>query len=222
MKKVLFILAVFVVCLQINGFSQKSRVGVTAGVTSANMYGEIGGTKLDDDSKLGITFGMIIDAPIGKSNFSFQPGLHYVQKGRTLENTNEKKDWIALRYAELHANFLYNTNGPKGNFFLGGGPTVALDFPSAKVIKTLVRDPVESDYWLRAETNVNFGKESNSDFKGLDYGANMIAGYRFKGGFSFAFNYTIGLRNLVPIENGSDEIKNHCFGLRLGYLVNNK
>ncbi|MBK8140641.1 MAG: hypothetical protein IPK57_06270 [Chitinophagaceae bacterium] len=50
----------------------------------------------------------------------------------------------------------------------------------------------------------------------------MIAGYRFKGGFSFAFNYTIGLRNLVPIENGSDEIKNHCFGLRLGYLVNNK
>lgn len=222
MKKVLFILAVSVLCLQIDGFSQKTRVGVAAGITSANMYGEIGGKKIQDDSKTGITFGMILDAPLGKSKISFQPGLHYVQKGRTLVKTNSQKDWIALRYAELQANFLFNTGGEKGNFFIGGGPAVALDFPSARISKTIVRDPIESDYWLKAETNINFGKESNSDFKGLDYGANLLTGYRLKNGFSLAVNYTIGIRNLVPIENGSDEIRNHCFGIRLGYLVNNK
>ncbi len=218
MKKVLFILAAFVFCLQINGFSQKSRVGVTTGVTSSNMYGSVDGEDIKDDSKAGITFGMVMDAPIGKGHISFQPGLHYVQKGRTTFNENTRantlKEWIALRYAEMHFNFLYNTNGPKGNFFIGGGPSIAVGLPSKKVSKT-------ED--LKTETNINFGKEPNSDLRDFDFGGNMLTGYRLKSGVFVAFNYTVGIRNLVPVQEGNDyHISNHCWGIRLGFLVNNK
>lgn len=218
MKKVLFFLTVLVCFLQLNGFAQKSSVGVTAGITSSNNYGRIGGNLLKDDSKGGITFGMHLHTPLGKSPISFQPSLNYVQKGRWFTKTNELKDWIALRYAELQMNFLYNAGG----FYIGGGPYAAIDLPSSKITKSLVRDPVKSDYWLRAETNVNFGQEANSDVKGLDYGANMLTGYRLKSGFSLNFNYSVGIRNLIPIDNGSDNIRNHYFGVSLGYLVSNK
>jgi hypothetical protein len=218
MKKVLFLLAAFVFCLQINGFSQKSRVGFATGYTNANMYGKIGGERVKDDPLSGITFGLILDAPIGKSHISFAPSLSYVQKGRVTFNENTRantlKEWIALRYAELNTNFVYNTNGAKGNWFIGGGPSISFDLPSKKVSKSDV---------LKTETNLNFGQEANSDVRGIDYGANLLTGYRMKGGFFVAFNYTVGIRNLVPVQDGNDDnIRNHCWGIRVGFLINNK
>lgn len=218
MKKVLFLLAAFVFCLQINGFSQKSKVGFSTGYTNANMYGKIGGERVKDDALSGITFGLVLDAPIGKGHISFSPALNYVQKGRVTFNENSRantlKEWIALRYAELNANFVYNTNGAKGNWFIGGGPSISFDLPSKKVSKSDV---------LKTETNLNFGQEANSDVRGIDYGANMLTGYRLKGGFFVAFNYTVGIRNLVPVQDGNDDnIRNHCLGISVGFLINNK
>ena len=218
MKKVLFLLAAFVFCLQINGFSQKSRVSFYTGYTNANMYGKIGGERVKDDALSGITFGLILDAPISKSHFSFTPTLSYAQKGRVTFNENSRasnlKEWIALRYAELNANFVYNTNGAKGNWFIGGGPSISFDLPSKKVSKT-------DD--LKTETNINFGQEANSDIRGIDYGANLITGFRMKGGFFVSLNYTVGIRNLVPVQDGNDNaIRNHSLGINLGFLINNK
>ena len=218
MKKVLFLLAAFVFCLQINGFSQKSRVGFYTGYTNANMYGKIGGERVKDDALSGITFGLILDAPISKSHISFTPTLSYAQKGRITFNENSRasnlKEWIALRYAELNANFLYNTNGAKGNWFIGGGPSISFDLPSKKVSKT-------DD--LKTENNITFGQEANCDIRGIDYGANLITGFRTKGGFFVSFNYTVGIRNLVPVQEGNDSnIRNHSLGINLGFLINNK
>jgi hypothetical protein len=218
MKKVLFLLAAFVFCLQINGFSQKSRVGFYTGYTNANMYGKISGDRVKDDALSGITFGLVLDAPIAKSHISFSPSLSYVQKGRVTFNENTRalnlKEWIALRYAELNANFVYNTNGAKGNWFIGGGPSISFDLPSKKVSKT-------DD--LKTENNITFGQEANCDVRGIDYGANLLTGYRLKGGFFVSFNYTVGIRNLVPVQDGNDNaIRNHCLGLNLGFLINNK
>ncbi len=218
MKKVLFFLAAFVFCLQINGFSQKSKVGFYTGYTNANMYGKIGGERVKDDPLPGITFGLVLDAPIKKSHISFSPTLSYVQKGRVTFNENTRasnlKEWIALRYAQLNANFVYNTNGAKGNWFIGGGPSISFDLPSKKVSKT-------DD--LKTETNLNFGQEANSDVRGIDYGANLVTGYRLKGGFFFSFNYTVGIRNLVPVQDGNDNnIRNHFWGINLGFLIDNK
>ncbi|MBL7745841.1 MAG: outer membrane beta-barrel protein [Chitinophagaceae bacterium] len=223
MKKILFLLAVAVFFLQASGFSQKTRVGITAGITTANMYGTVNDKTLKDDSKTGITAGLIVDAPIGKSRFSFQPGVHYTQKGRTLAETGDDKSWLALRYADVHLNFLYNSKG-KTTFFVGLGPSVGLDLPSYRVTKTSNATAANLDpdpEFSRSETKIKFGKDKLDDLKGLDYGFNMLGGFRTRKGYYFALNYTFGLRNIAANESG-DDIKNGCFGFRIGYLFNNK
>lgn len=224
MKKVLFLLAVAVFFLQAPGFAQKSRVGITAGITTANMYGHVGGKDLRDAGKTGITAGLILETPICKSRWSFQPGLHYTQKGRILTETSDVKSWLALRYADLHLNFLYNSKG-KTTFFIGGGPTLGMDLPSYKRTKTsnatasnLNPDPEFSI----SETKIKFGKDKLDDLRGLDYGVNIMIGFRMRKGYYFAINNTFGLRNIAPNNGTDDRIRNGCLGFRIGYLFNNK
>jgi len=203
--------------------AQSAQVGVSTGVTSSDMYGEVGGNKVAGDKRMGYAFGMFINVPIKKTSISFLPSINYVQKGNTQVKDNNRDQWTALRYAELHANFVYNTNGSKGNnFFIGGGPFFGANLPSAFVSKTIVRDPTKSDYWLRTETNVNIGNEANSHYRFGDYGMNVLMGYRLKCGWGLSFNYSAGLRNTKPMATGDDYINNHVMGLNLSYLVKNK
>ncbi|MEN9497252.1 MAG: hypothetical protein RL750_151 [Bacteroidota bacterium] len=222
MKRI-FALAAIVFSLPVFVSAQTAQVGVSAGITSSDMYGEVGGNKIGGESRRGYGFGMFINAPIKKTSISFMPGLYYVQKGNTQVKDNNQDRWTALRYAELQANFVYNTNGPKGNnFFIGGGPSFGVNLPSAFVAKTIVRDPTKSDYWLRSEDNVNVGNEANSHVRFADYGVNVLMGYRLKCGWGLSFNYSAGLRNIKPMATGDDYINNHVMGLQLSYLVKNK
>ena len=222
MKRMLA-LAAFVLSLPVLVSAQTAQVGVATAITNSNIYGEVGGNKVAGESRRGYGFGMFINAPIKKTSISFMPGLYYVQKGNTQVKNNNKDEWTALRYAELQANFVYNTNGSKGNnFFIGGGPSFGVNLPSAFVSKLIVRDPVKSDYWLRTESNVNIGNEANSHFRFADWGVNMLMGYRLKSGWGLSFHYNAGLRNIKPQATGDDRMTNHVMGLQLSYLVKNK
>ncbi len=217
MKKSILMLIATVCFLQVTVVAQNARVGMLAGLTSSNQFGEVGGVKLDYKSRGGYTFGIIVDAPLCKSKFSFQPGLHYVQKGAEISETNDTKSYLALRYIELQANFLVNASGDKtgGTFFAGLGPTLSMGLPSKSAVKNK-RDKTIS------ETSIIWGDEGAANFRGVDYGANLLAGFRFKKGFMFSFNYTIGIANLEPNRENGNEIRNGSFGLRLGVLINNK
>jgi hypothetical protein len=213
MKRTLLILSLALFCLQMPGLAQKARVGITGGATISNMFGEIEGLKTDFQTRGGFTTGLIVDAPIGKTRFSFQPGVHYVQKGTVLSETKVQKIYRALRYAEFDMNFLYNTRGAKGiNIFFGLGPTLDLNLPSKTV--TEIEDGTKTD------VNIIFGEEGASELKGVDYGATGLAGLQFKNGAFVSFSYTHGIRNLVPGE-GTDNLKNSCFAIRVGLLIKN-
>jgi Outer membrane protein beta-barrel domain len=223
MKKVLLLLAVAVLVLQVSGFSQKSRVGFTAGITSANMNGKVDSATLDAKSLTGFTFGILVDAPIGKSHFSFQPGLHYVQKGRIISETNKVKTWLALRYIDAQMNFLYNSN-KKTNFFIGLGPTVSFEMPSKMITRTsnvTANNANPDPKYSRSEKTINFGKEPLDDLRGLDYGINILTGFKMHCGLLVSLNYTFGLRNIANEASG-DDLKNGVAGVRLGWLFNNK
>ena len=226
MKKVSLLLAIAVLMLQASVVAQKAKtkttttVGITAGITISNMYGTVNNVDVKANSKTGITFGMLVDKPLGKSHVSFQPSLNYVQKGQVYKDEVKQKSYLALRYAELHANFLYNSN-TKTNFFIGGGPALSFDLPSAYVLKTSNATAANLDpkpKFTRAETSVIFGKDAASNFKGLDYGVNLLAGFRMKCGFFAGINYTYGIRNLVPVEKAGDEIRNACFSVKFGFM----
>ena len=215
MKKMFFILIVPVFCLQMTALSQKTRVGVAGGMTIANMNGTVDGVKLNDDSQTGISLGMFVDAPIA-SHFSVQPGIYYVQKGRSYHEivaSTKQKTTIALRYAEIPVNFLYNTNSTTGNFFVGLGPYFGLHLPSKKVAEVAGK---------KTSSDLIFGNTGSENFQGIDYGANFLAGYRLTGGLFLSVNYSKGFCNIVPGSSGDNKIKNHYIGIQLGILVNNK
>ena len=205
MKKIIFMLAAFVLCFQIAAISQ-TRVGISGGVAVANMKGKVNG-----DSRSGVMTGLVLETPLGKS-FTFRPTLSYVQKGQNQPSPGlVDKLYIALRYAEFNADFLYYIGGVKSSVFIGAGPSVDFNLPSKKVSETA---------GVKSVSTINFGKVLLKDMRGVDFGANFTAGWRSKSGLFISLNYNKGLRNLV-IENDPGSLKNQYFGAQLGFFLNN-
>ena len=218
MKKMIFIASLLVLCFQFSGFAQKSRVGFLAGPVFSNLRGTVNNVDLDGKTKTGFAAGFLVDAPI-KGHISFQPALYYVQKGTITQEVEEPmikdRKSTELRYVDLALNFVYNTNGAKSNFYIGAGPYVGFNLPS----KFLTKSPND----LQSETDITFGNTIAENYRGIDFGANAITGYRFKSGVFISANYSLGLRNLLPEGSlSTGDIKNTCFGVSLGWLVSNK
>jgi hypothetical protein len=212
MKKALIPIIAGIFLFHFDCLSQKTLVGINGGIGLSNIYGHINGNDTRGDSRAGFTLGMVVDAPIGKTMWSFQPGLHYVQKGDFESKTPSAKTAIALRYAEFDLNFIHYTKGATKMYF-GLGPYVGLNLPSKEV--TITDNS-------RIETSLTFGKELADRYRGVDFGANGILGVRFKCNMTFAVNYAFGIRNLIPIPEGdNDVLRNGYLGFRLGYLFKN-
>jgi len=216
MKKVFFLFISACCLATVPGFSQKAQVGLNAGVSVSNIYGRMGGLDNRGDARAGYTVGILVDAPIGKTKFTFQPGIHYVQKGKFTLKTPDLKEADALRYADLLLNFVYNIGSPnKTRLMLGLGPQLGANLPSKKIS---IADGKNSE--LRS---INFGQTASNDYKGIDWGANAMIGFRLKCGATLAVNYTFGLRNIIPDElvAGDDFLRNGSLGFRLGYFFPN-
>jgi hypothetical protein len=218
MKKVSILLLAVFAGLSLAAQKSSARVGIQGGGTFSNMYGELSGNNPNYSARFGYATGLVVDLPFKKGNFSFQPTLSYVQKGATTKEVKIQTDYVALRYAELAANFNYNLTPKQSyNLFLGAGPTFAANLPSKFVTKTL---PDET----KTETSVKWGKEAPADFKGIDLGVNTQLGLIFKSGIMVTANYTFGVRNLVPesaVASVNDKLNNASYGIRLAYLFRN-
>lgn len=226
MKKTIFILTALIFCLNITTLAQKTRVGVSGGAVSANLSQTIGGIGRDGNYRTGYILGMQLETPIickklKKLNLSFQPDLHYIQKGASDHPATPTltKNYVALRYAELAPNIVINLKAGKGaTLYLGGGPYVSVPLPSKKATITPGTQKVETD--------VQFGDAVANDYKGVDYGGDVVVGVRISKGFFVSANYIQGARNLVPKDkldipaSSHDKIKNIAFALRIGYLFN--
>jgi len=214
MKKVFFLFITTTCFLQIKGLAQKSQVGLTGGASFSNVYGDIGGLDNRGKPRIGFTGGLVVETPIGKSNFSFQPGILYTQKGKYTVKTDAVKEADALRYADLVLNFIHYSKGKgKMRLFFGLGPQVGFNLPSKKI-------KVEDDKRTEVRT-IAFGEDAPSDYRGLDWGINGLLGFRCKNGIFFSANYTFGLRNLVPDPAGDNHLRNGAVGVRLGYFFSN-
>ena len=214
MKKSFFILVAFLFCLQIAAISQKARVGAAGGMTIASMKTTIDGVEEDNSSRVGVMFSMLVDMPITE-NIVFRPNLSYVQKGKKRDvgsGSTASTVTDALKYAELCANFLYNTTGGNANFFIGLGPSISFNLPSRRVTDV---------GGTKTNADIRFGKTDAEHYRGFDYGANAVGGFSLPGGWFLAVNYNLGLRNLVT-GTTDGEIKNSYLGIQIGRLFPNK
>lgn len=209
MKKLLLFV---IVLISINTYAQKASIGFTTGVAIANYKSHVDGKTESGKVKAGLTIGVLADIPAGK-HFSFQPALNFVQKGMKDEqaagNVTEKAS-ININCIELPLNFLYNSRGKAGNFFVGAGPSVAI--PISGKAKY-------DDGTTKLSENIHFGNGDNDLMKRFDLGANFMAGFALNNGAMFSLNYNAGLNNLFPKGSGDGWLRSNYFGIKLGYIL---
>jgi len=216
MKK-LTLIAVFSIAANFIANAQSPRIGFTAGTALANYQTKYESIKVSSDTKLGITAGILMDVPIA-DNFSFQPGINFVQKGTKYEYSDmgyTEKGETSVNCLELPLNFLFNHTGNTGTFFIGAGPSFAIGLSG----KDKYDDGTDS-----YNEKIHFGNNpDNDDIKRLDIGANLLTGYRFPNGLFISVGYNAGLSNVMPGNSSEDgTLKSHYLGIKLGFLLNEK
>ncbi|MES2777282.1 MAG: porin family protein [Bacteroidota bacterium] len=211
MKK-LFLISSAIVAAHFTSNAQTPRFGFTAGAVMSNLHTKDANESESLDLKPGLTFGILVNIPVGK-HFSFEPALNFLQKGAKNEDSYggiTEKTTANLNCIELPLNFIYNTAGAGGNFFIGAGPSIAIALQGKS--KHSIGDDSDTE-------TIEIGNNDDDDVRAMDIGMNVISGYRFHGGLMLALNYNLGLRNLIP--GGSDDItmKSSYFGIKLGFLL---
>lgn len=205
MKQKLYLL-LFLLASSAAAWSQKTRFGITGGLSIASWSAKAGGVSVNSQSTTGFTGGVILFAPLS-SNVTIQTGLNFVQKGA---QTNDQGDneTIKLNYIELPVNFVYTHAG----FFGGVGPTIAMGMSGTDKL---------TSQGVTEKSDIKFGSGTDDDLKRFDIGANVTAGYMIPSGFMLSLNYNFGLTNLAPGTNSSDgKLLNRYFGIRIGYVFN--
>ena len=191
----------------------QTSIGITAGASFSNVKVKAMNINASPDTKTGITAGLMLDAPLSK-NFHFQPALNFVQKGYKAKD-DPMKETFNLNYLELPLNFVYDANG----FFAGAGPSVAYGISGMDKTKWTDHSMPDDNEKIRFGSGVN-------EVKALDFGANFTAGYKTQSGFLITSNYTLGLSNIANTNSNSPDenvkIKNNCFGIKIGYMFNQK
>jgi hypothetical protein len=210
MKKTIITLTAGILFMY-GAYAQKTQVGFTGGASLSNYKAEANGQDETSNSKTGFTLGLIANLRAGK-NFVIQPGVHWVQKGTKDEQDNgggTEKISLVVNVIEVPVNFLYTSGG----FFIGAGPAVSFSV-SGKLTDKFGDNEIS--------TKVKFGNSDDDNMKRFDLGANVLAGYRFHGGFLIMANFNQGLSNLAPTSSDNGKLKSHYFGLRLGYLLKSR
>jgi hypothetical protein len=209
MRKILFVAVLSVACFAIA--NAQASFGLHVGGTLASMENKANGITYKGDSRFGWKVGAVANVPLAET-FAFMPQLNVLSKNSKLEMSESgytAKESTNLTYVELPLNFVYTSNG----FFAGVGPSIG--FGMGGKVK------YEETGSQSVETNVKFdGKKDASDnnyhLKALDFGGQVIAGYKLPSGLFFNVHYNLGFSNISP--DNSVTVKNKYFGFGIGYF----
>ena len=190
-------------------YSQKTEVGITAGVTVANVQAKADNESETADSKIGFTAGLFLQTSISKKVF-FAPAINFVQKGFSAPDMDPgESDKSTLNYLEVPLNVIFKSEG----FFAGAGPAISIGLSG------------KEKYTYNGETDtddLSFGSDED-EIKQVEFSGNILAGYEFKNGVVFSANYNVGFSNLLNnTQDFEGTLKNRYFGFRLGYVFRKK
>jgi Outer membrane protein beta-barrel domain len=190
-------------------------------------------------TKVGLTIGAVAEMEFG-GGLSFRPELNFIQKGgksstsetQTIPGfgtvTTASTTTVSLGYLELAPNFVYNFEAGSGKAFVGAGPDIAFGF-GGKYKYTYASTSTVAGYPATSgsgDAKVKFDGKKAADvaatdkdyhLKGLDFGLNILAGYKMSNGAFISAGYTIGLSNIEP--NDKQTYKNSGFNIKLGYMI---
>ncbi len=219
MKKV-FLIAAFAAATM--GAKAQVTFGIQAGANMGNVQAEeeyMGETwESEYDSKFGFLIGGVAEIPVS-SNFTFRPELNFIQKGFKESESEAGYSYetkATASFIELPLNFVYNVAAGSGTFFVGAGPSIGFGIGGKVKSEMSFGGETESE-----ETDIKFdgddeATDDNVHLKSLDFGANILAGYKMSNGLFFSLGYSKGFSNLSPYENSS--FKTSGVQLKVGFM----
>ncbi|MEP7254027.1 MAG: porin family protein [Ginsengibacter sp.] len=202
----LMMLLIFLITFSL---SAQTTIGITAGVSFANVTAKAQGISASPKLKTGFTAGIVLNAPLS-ANFNFQPALNFVQKGYKVKD-DVGTETVTFNYLEVPLDFVYSTKRNEG-FFIGAGPSIAYGISGMDKLKYAGSGMPDDNQKVKFGSGVD-------EVKGLDFGINAIAGYRLTGGLMIGANYNLGLSKINNDDGsgGNGTIKNKYFSLKIGY-----
>ena len=240
MKKLLLSAAVIAVA-----FSAKAQISfggqVGANFASAKVTDASSNPSTTETfkTKVGFIIGVVAEIELS-SGLSFRPELNFIQKGGkskfsdtksgtgfTSTTTGEGK--LSLSYVQLAPNLVYNFEAGSGKVFVGVGPDISFgiggkaksNFTSTTTINFPGIPASTTTTTSNSDDKVKFdGKKNATDkdyhLKSLDFGLNVLAGYKLSNGAFISAGYTIGLSNIEP--NDKQTFKNSGFNVKIGFM----
>lgn len=212
--------------------AQLITAGPEIGIQLSNIRVQDDGAKSKGQLRSGIRAGLLTDIKI-TDDLSFQPAVYYSKKGYELERTSTVNiggapydeiynRYVTINYLELPLNMQYKFSIGTGYVFVGAGPYVAAAL-SGKVLNQTTRMSTDSQSMgAEVETvrgDLKIGSGVNDQIKYIDAGLNANLGYLWDSGFLVRGSTAIGLKNLAPVGDDDNSIRNFSFSLTLGYLI---
>ena len=232
MKKVMLIGTIVFLSTHLNA---QISFGVQAGGNLANVKisdTQSGATTAEKTkSKFGFLVGVVAEIPIA-SSLSFRPELNFIQKGfKQNENqsqsgvTSSSNNTATLNFIEIPLNVVYHLSVGNGNVFFGIGPVVGYGISGKYSYTSTYSYPGQPTQTQSESRNIKFdGKKTadlisgdkDSHLKALDFGGNVLAGYKMSNGLYLNAGYTLGFSNLNPNANAS--FKTNGLTIKVGFL----
>lgn len=209
MKKIVPLLTLLAFTCHTRTFAQV-RLGLLGGLHSSKILetnslpGWDSTTKRWQTGRSGVQLGVILDIPLGQSNFFFQPAILYTTKGQKFNRTNDSAtaaltDTVYARqdrnlnYIDVPLNLTYKiplSASRKNFFFLSAGPQISFFYNGKVNDQSLQRS---SSKYTDETNNVAVGHGENT-YRTVDIGINGRAGFEF-GNMLLSAYYSRGLTN---------------------------
>ncbi|MEA9412915.1 porin family protein [Flavobacterium sp. PL02] len=182
--------------------AQDVKFGAKGGINLSTLTGDIDNVS----SKVGFQVGGFAEIKLS-NNFFVQPEVLYSTQGaksKILAGEFFRKNNFKFGYLNVPVMAKYYV---ADKFSLEAGPQIGF-LVSAK-----------NDYSYSAFGYNDYGKEDVKDqFKSIDFGVNLGAGYDFTENISAGVRYNLSLSNITDFGDGANaKFKNSTFSLSVGY-----
>ena len=181
--------------------AQETRFGVKGGLNISNLGGDV-----DNNSAIvGFHVGGFAEIKLSEK-FAIQPELLFSTQGSKIEDSGEDysvEDKLNLSYINLPIMAKFYV-APK--FSLEAGPQIGfLVSAKEKYEETYFGETISSD------------EDVKDDFKSIDFGLNLGAGFDFTENFSAGVRYNIGLSNIADAGESDYKLNNNVISVSVGY-----
>jgi len=207
---------------------QQYRIGMVGGVHQSKVLenADIPGwdtLKNNYTARTGIHFGFIANLSFGASDFYFQPGIIFSNKGRkfsvrydtTISQTMYVNSSEYLNYLEIPLNLVYKFRlGKTAKFMIGAGPYASFFYTGRLKTETVSKN---GDYTLDENKDPAVGSGAGK-YSVWDYGANGLAGFEF-GRVILTANYSRGLKDFYKPENYTATMRHEVLGITAGVYI---